>query len=1117
MNQFSSDPLCIHPLIFPAFENKEEYSSYSTRDTTAYRDISFKIFKELGLQDLCQAKLVCKEWKYLIEGGSLAIKAYTLALKLFIQKGNTIKEAFCIERLGDIYLGKDSTKALLQAVGLYNYSLRISSEDQQKIIKEKLFNAQRLLTRICGGKPLSNELIEKQFEGNREVLKNFREVIEKEIQVLSENPSPQEVRKLYRDIAKDVKSFFSILTNQAIDVLGDAPCEYAMIGFGSLAREEMTPYSDLEFGVLIQEDTLINKKYFRDFTNLLHLQVINLGETILPALNIPCLKAIHFFDGITPRGFAFDGAGVEGKGCKTPLGNGKTFELIQTPEKMAQYIAQDENGEWWHEKEPHLPMELLTFTHLLGNEELTEQYRQSVQHKLATPYQQDFDLRQYLAKKHLIQADMISFNPNLNDLRRQGMLFRAKEDFYRFPHLALDRLALFIKVTASNTFSRLAQLNEQGILTDEAAEKLEEWMSIALLMRLRTYSYYQSQKEMMNPLIKLFGFEDPALIRKQFALNPKLLKKVERIYSIFIPFYQAVQKFLSGDEEALKSSTLNGDLPQIQGDIALRLFQQEEAKKWYILARQSTPQNPDIINILGLIYEEQGDLKTAADCINQAIATECEHAEKDYFKMAKFYNNLAQIYTQQGKLEQAEEFVKKALAIGLKPKKGNLGIVAMSCNKLSQINLARRSLELAIEYTNTALVIHLNFLGRDHPAVAVEYNNLGVFYTEQKNFALAEIYTMKALNIDIKHYGENHPAVARDYNNLAWVYLGLKKLEKADEYSKRALNINLKLFGDNHPTGAAYYHTQGVIYKNQRNMSQAAEYCEKALEMQLRLSGEKNLNVAIIYTNLGAIYKEQGKSKQAVERTKKALFIIHGLFGRKHPNGIKIYYSLAEIYISQNELRLAGKYIKKALKIEIPLLDKNDYRLANFYHLLGQVYGKQGKLGRAAEHAKKALEIKIMHSGENNLEVAKDYDKLGMLYLKHGNLELAAKCFKKEIKINTLLFDENHHKLSILHYQLGQIYIKQRNLDQAAEHMKKALEIKIMHSGENHYKVAILYNNLGAIYLALEKLELAIQYAEKAINIKTALLFKEKHFSIVMMFSALRKLYRMPEKIGIGS
>ena len=55
--------------------------------------------------------------------------------------------------------------------------------------------------------------------------------------------------------------------------------------------------------------------------------------------------------------FPFDGVGVPGKGGKTPLGDGKLFELVNTPEKIANYLDRDDSGIWWHEKEKYLCIE----------------------------------------------------------------------------------------------------------------------------------------------------------------------------------------------------------------------------------------------------------------------------------------------------------------------------------------------------------------------------------------------------------------------------------------------------------------------------------------------------------------------------------------------------------------------------------------------------------------------------------------------------------------------------------------------------------------------------------------------------------------------------------------
>ncbi|KIC76579.1 hypothetical protein DB41_FK00010, partial [Neochlamydia sp. TUME1] len=750
-----------------------------------------------------------------------AEEAYTLALKLAVQKNDPIQESVCIEKLGDVYECKGTPETLLQAAGLYNYAMLLAPQERQEILRDKLSRVQNLLIKICNGKSLDSQIIKKKIGDNRIVLKNFREEIEKKIQRLTGTPSFHEVKELYSNIAQNIKAFFSSLVNQAIDVLGPAPCEYAMIGFGSLAREEMTPYSDLEFGILIQEDNPANKKYFKNLTNLLHLQVINLGETILPALNIPCLKAINFFDSMTPRGFAFDGAGVEGKGCKTPLGNGKTFELIQTPEKMAQYAGKDEKGQWWHKKEPHLPMELLNFTHLLGSEDLTEQYRQNVQHKLNASYQQSLSVGQYLAQHHLVREDMENFDPGMGNLSKQGMLFKVKNDFYRFPHLALDRLALLKKVEASDTFTRIDKLRELEIITKGATEKLKDWMSLALFMRLKTYSHYQAQKETMNPLLKPFSFEDPALIEKQFALDHKALKEIKKIYYIFIPFYQSIHQFLAGNEEQLRSSNLEDKSLETKGHIYQRLFRHEKAEKLYLRAIKEEPQNARVLNALGIIYQEQGNLDKAVEYINKALAIELKLFGEKHPLVARDYNNLGTIYQKQGNLSKAVESIHRALAISLKILGEYHSDVATQYSNLGQIYYQQGNLDKAVEYSNKALAIDLKISDEYSPQAAIRYKNLGQIYQSQGNLDKAADYTSKALTIDLRLFGEIHSNVAIDYNNLGGIYQKQGNLGKAAEYINKALIIDIKLFGGNHPWVARDYNNLGTIYQKRGNLDKA--------------------------------------------------------------------------------------------------------------------------------------------------------------------------------------------------------------------------------------------------------------------------------------------------------
>nr|WP_166155568.1 tetratricopeptide repeat protein [Neochlamydia sp. AcF84]NGY94977.1 hypothetical protein [Neochlamydia sp. AcF84] len=1032
---------------------------------------------------------------------------YTHALKLAIQKEDPTQIRLCIEKLGDISLIKGTPQKLLQAAGLYNYALHDSSLDEQKNIKGKLSKVEGSLIKLCEGKPLDLSIIKKQFEDNRGELKKFRDEIEEKIQALGADPSSEEVKKLYSEIAKWIKNFFRHLAIQVFDTLRTPPCEYAMIGFGSLAREEMTPYSDLEFGILMQEDTGENREYFKCFTTLLHLKVINLGETILPALDIPCIKEANFFDSVTPRGFAFDGEGVQGKGCKTPFGNRQTFELIQRPEKMAQYISKDEKDRWWHVKEPHLPMELLTFTHLLGNLELTEQYSKTLQKTLDIPCQEGFSLRQYLAKKHLVTDDMKAFDPGMDDLGKQGMLFQVKNDFYRFPHLALDRLALLKNVRASDTFTRIDKLNELGVITEDAADKLKDWMSIALFMRLKTYSHYQAQQHMMNPLIKPFEFDNPDLIKKQFELDKEALEKIKKIYCIFIPFYYAIHEFLAGREDRLKSSRLEDNSLETQGNIARRLFQYKKAEECYLLAKKTNPPSSEVLNALGVIYLEQGNLTKAIKYANKALAFNLNLYGENHPNAARDYHNQGVICLNQGNLDKAEKYSTKAFLINLKHFGETHSTVAIGYGNLGQIYHAQGNLTKAIEYSNQALAVNLKLYGENHHMVATLYNNLGVIYKEQGNLEQASNYGHKAMAIDFRLYGENHPTVAAHYSNLGVIYKEQGNLDKATDYSTKALTLSVKLYGENHPMVAVHYSNLGVIYKEQGNLDKATDYSTKALTLSVKLYGENHPTVARDYNNLGQISREQGNLDKAVEYSKKALSINLKLYGENHSIVALDYNNLGQISREQGNLDKSAKSINKALSINLKLYGENHPTVARDYNNLGQISREQGNLDKAVEYSKKALSINLKLYGENHSIVALDYNNLGQISREQGNLDKSAKSINKALSINLKLYGENHPTVARDYNNLGQISREQGNLDKAVEYSKKALSINLKLYGENHPTVAIRYNNLGVIYKDQRNLDKAAEYSKKALSINLKL-YGETHPTVALLYSNLGMIYK---------
>ena len=98
----------------------------------------------------------------------------------------------------------------------------------------------------------------------------------------------------------------------------------------SIAKKEITPYSDFEHIILLSNAALSdenfkeNLNYYRWFTVIFQVILINLGETIIPSKAIDLLNneklslGNWFYDSVTPSGISFDGMMLHA--CKFPLG-----------------------------------------------------------------------------------------------------------------------------------------------------------------------------------------------------------------------------------------------------------------------------------------------------------------------------------------------------------------------------------------------------------------------------------------------------------------------------------------------------------------------------------------------------------------------------------------------------------------------------------------------------------------------------------------------------------------------------------------------------------------------------------------------------------------------------
>jgi len=188
-------------------------------------------------------------------------------------------------------------------------------------------------------------------------LKQVSTVENEDEKLIKEKDYVQQVKSLQANISTDYKQIMAFISQECIEIMGQPPCKYALVGMGSLAREEVSPYSDFEHILILSnfsktqtlQDKEIVNEYFRWYSVIFHIIVINLQETDLYSVCIPCLNdhskpgGNWFRDIYTPQGISFDG--MMPHACHFPLGKTQTSEkqpwtteLIRSVDEMVQFL-----------------------------------------------------------------------------------------------------------------------------------------------------------------------------------------------------------------------------------------------------------------------------------------------------------------------------------------------------------------------------------------------------------------------------------------------------------------------------------------------------------------------------------------------------------------------------------------------------------------------------------------------------------------------------------------------------------------------------------------------------------------------------------------------------------
>ena len=432
------------------------------------------------------------------------------------------RSAAIFHELGFLYMKKYPDKiSMIQAAALFNAGIVRKPDNVVEIQKdlEKLCSMVLKAAGVLKGnvdlvsaaKTCKNAVIQYRSETVQEIAKLHKIPDTSDLHVLhkAQKTKIKEVQILQNNITENYLSIMKYLSDFCLSILGQPPSlsRFALVGMGSLARKEITPYSDFENIIVLEEGSQLKEnyseivEYFRWFSVIFQIILINMGETVVPSIALPSLNDFTkpngdwFYDAYTPCGLSFDG--LMPYACKHPLGRQKatrrksgTTELIKPPSAMVQFLDRDQNLKNGY----HLADVLSKTCFVSGDRSVYEDFAERTCKKL-TLHRQNKEEFAHDIKKQILD-DQLKFDVNTNCSNMYSTSkFNLKRVIYRSTTIFISALGTFHGIKEASCFDIITRLREKELISREEKHHLQYAVAVACEVRLKIYMKREKQSD----------------------------------------------------------------------------------------------------------------------------------------------------------------------------------------------------------------------------------------------------------------------------------------------------------------------------------------------------------------------------------------------------------------------------------------------------------------------------------------------------------------------------------------------------------------------------------------------------------------------------------------------
>ena len=698
-----------------------------------------------------------------------------------------------------------------------------SKKDHLGVVKYCREQMKKIRAQLQTAEPIfleSQKIKTMSLEDQLGVLQYYREQMEKT------RTQPQTVEHI-KDLTQQFKRILRLLIQHAQGFLGPPPVQWACIAMGSMARDEMCPYSDIECTFLVKKETPEGQKYLALLSQLLDIKIINLGETAFPLVEE---------SSPTPSGF-----------CRDAVLN--SVELIGTPLDLAQQLTAN-----WIQKDMVLSNAMSSVCWVAGDHELVCAYQKHIQEALdkgKTFFSNEKSPRYRLALNLLVNH-IDAFAPNLSKHKEQIKAFGIKKELYRPFQEIISSLALFYELKSFNTMERMDELIKLKVFSPQGATNLKKALSQALTLRLEAHLFYKGETEYLYQIE-----EGKPEDKNKLYLTPQKVNILQEIYKVLIPFCKATQKFYnSRDKKEFYTQTFYDDNLTVQAQALTKSLQYTAAKEACQHAVSLNPNNVDALLWLAYMERELGDEKEHLQRAQQALQLAKQRYGEQHSDVADSLSYIGSALNALGKPAEGLGYHKQALKILKTLYNEHHPEVASSLNNIGSALEALGKPAEGLEYFKQALEIWQTLYGYHHPDVATCLSNIGSALQGLGKTEEALGYYKQALEIDKNFHGEQHPNVAISLNNIGGALEALGKPVEGREYFKQAMEIRKNLYGEQHPCIADSLTNLGSTLFDMGNFPEALAALQKALNIYLQSYGPDHPSVKNVQSGI-AITQEK--------------------------------------------------------------------------------------------------------------------------------------------------------------------------------------------------------------------------------------------------------------------